>query len=197
MDAVRYWLALLALLMVPQAILYWFIVHPFISTWRRLGKGPTYALLTLMYVGCGYLLWRARGPLLATEYGTNPWLWGPAALLYIGANAIQMMIRKQLRFSVLAGSPELEAGGKGGELLETGVYARVRHPRYIAVVLGVAAWALFTNYLAIYALVPALIMGLAGVAWFEERELLERFGEPYADYRARVPMLFPRLGARG
>ena len=97
-------------------------------------------------------------------------------------------------FSVMAGAPELAAGGKGGKLLSEGLYARMRHPRYVAVILGVTAWALFTNYLVMYLLIPLTTIGLLLVASLEERELARRFGDEYADYRRRVPMFVPRFG---
>jgi protein-S-isoprenylcysteine O-methyltransferase Ste14 len=46
MDAARYWLALLLLVLMPPALLHWFIVHPFIHAWCRLGPLRAYALLT-------------------------------------------------------------------------------------------------------------------------------------------------------
>jgi protein-S-isoprenylcysteine O-methyltransferase Ste14 len=30
-------------------------------------------------------------------------------------------------------------------------------------------------------------------AWFEERKLLKDFGPAYAEYKTRVPMLFPKI----
>lgn len=193
MDRVRYVLAVIGLVSIPPAVLYWFIIHPFVDVWRRVGKPTTYTMLFVVFVACGYALWLARGPLLAVDYGTNPWLWAPGLAFYLGAVAIQTKIRRQLTFKVLAGVPELDASGKGGVLLDTGLYARVRHPRYLAVTLGQIAWAFFTNYLAMYALIPIIALGLAAVAWFEERELEARFGQAYAEYRRRVPMIIPRL----
>jgi protein-S-isoprenylcysteine O-methyltransferase Ste14 len=95
----------------------------------------------------------------------------------------------------MAGAPELDADGRGGELLTDGVYARIRHPRYVAVTLGVIAWALFTNFLGMYLLIPISVAGLLLIASIEERELVRRFGEEYAAYRSRVPMFIPRFGA--
>ena len=51
-----------------------------------------------------------------------------------------------------------------------------------------------TNYLAMYILAVVVPLGLVLVARFEERELLDRFGEAYADYRRRVPTIIPRFG---
>lgn len=193
-DTVRYWVAVAIWVSLPPAIVYWHVLHPFVGLWRRLGKPLTFSLLAALYLGFAYLLWRVRGRALATEYGSEPLLWIPAALSYGTAAWIQTRIRKQLPFRVLSGAPELEADGHGGRLLETGLYARVRHPRYVAVILGVLGMALFANYLAAYAMVLLTVIGLLAVIRLEERELAARFGEPYDRYRARVPALLPRLG---
>ena len=196
MDRVRYAMALLAWVTLPPAILYWFAVHPFVHVWRRLGKAVTFTALTLLFVGCGFLLWLVREPVLAVEFGTDPVLWGPAALLYGFATWMQIRIRRHLPFTVMAGAPELEADGKGGKLLDEGLYARLRHPRYVAVLLATIAWALVANYLAVYLMVPVLAVGLAAVARLEERELVDRFGAAYERYRATTPMFIPRLRSR-
>lgn len=195
MDAVRYWCALLSVISIPPAIIYWFVVHPFVDVWRRVGKATTFSLLFVMFVGIMYWIWTLREPLLATEYGTDAKLWLPAALCYGLAIWIQIRIKKQLTFRVLSGVPELDPDGKGGTLLTEGLYARVRHPRYVAVLLGIIAWALFTNYLAVYALIPVSTLGLVLVVTMEERELARRFGEEYLAYRSRVPMFIPRFGS--
>ena len=76
----------------------------------------------------------------------------------------------------------------GGRLLTEGVYSRVRHPRYVAVLIGLISVALFSNYLALYLLLPIGAAGLYVIVRLEERELLERFGDEYETYRDRVPM---------
>lgn len=196
MDTVRYYLALVVVIWLPPAIVYWLIVHPFIDMWRRVGKATTFSLLLVMFSGFAYWLFTLRATLLAEEYGTNWVLWVPGLVCYGLAIRIQVRIRRQLTFRVLTGVPELDADGRGGTLMDDGLYATVRHPRYVAVSLGVLAWALFTNYLAMYVLVPITMIGLAAVIGFEERELARRFGAAYADYRSRVPMFIPRFGGR-
>jgi protein-S-isoprenylcysteine O-methyltransferase Ste14 len=177
----------------PPAIIYWFILHPFVGFWRSVGRTATYIVLAIVFVAVGVSVYLVRDPLLAVDYGTNRLLWVPAAVCYAVTVWIQRQIRRQLTFRVLAGAPELEKSGTGGTLLADGLYARMRHPRYTGVILGLSAFALFTNYLAIYLLVPLSALGLALIVQLEERELAQRFGEEYERYRARVPMFIPRL----
>ncbi len=193
MDTARYVVAVVCLVGFPPAITYWFMLHPFVHFWRRLGRTATYIVLAIGFVATGVAVYLVRDPLLGIDYGTNRLLWIPAAACYVATVWIQIRIRKQLTFSVLAGAPELEEGGAGGRLLADGLYARVRHPRYTGVVLGLLAFALFANYLGTYLLIPVSVLGLALIVKFEERELAARFGEEYERYRARVPMFIPRL----
>ena len=196
MDTARYVLAVAGIVGLPPAIVYWLILHPFVGFWRKAGKTVTYVTLTIVFIAVGGAVYLVRDPILAVDYGTNRWLWIPAILCYLATVWIQIRIRRQLTFRVLAGVPELDEDGKGGTLLMDGLYARIRHPRYTAVIVGMLAFAFFTNYLAMYVLVPVSAFGLALIVRVEERELEARFGEEYRQYRARVPMFIPRFGSR-
>lgn len=76
-------------------------------------------------------------------------------------------------------------------MLCEGIYARVRHPRYLEVFLLLTFCALFTNYLASYALLAAGVPVLLAIIQIEEWELRHRFGEEYVRYCARVPRFWP------
>ena len=83
------------------------------------------------------------------------------------------------------------------ELVTTGLYGWVRHPLYTAGLALIWLSPLMTlNLLALnLAFTAYIIVG----ARYEERKLRREFGQPYADYCARTPMLIPRLrmGRRG
>lgn len=83
------------------------------------------------------------------------------------------------------------AGEEKASLVVTGLYSHVRHPLYTAGLVFMWLSPVMTvNLLALYAgLTFYLIIG----AYFEERKLLQEFGEAYADYRRRTPMLIPGL----
>ena len=100
---------------------------------------------------------------------------------------IEVRCRKHLTLRTLVGIPELSPTPTSQKLLDQGVYARMRHPRYVAVMLSMPAVALFTNYLALYVLCPLVVVTLYIITVLEERELLERFGTAYEQYRQRVP----------
>ena len=52
MDRVRYVAALLELIAMPGALLYWFSIHPFVRFWRGVGARVTLALhmLSLIHI---------------------------------------------------------------------------------------------------------------------------------------------------
>jgi protein-S-isoprenylcysteine O-methyltransferase Ste14 len=187
LEAVRYYLALVVLVSFVPLLAFWFLIHPFVGLWRRLGPRITYGTASAVMVLIGAGIFALRGPLLAVEFGTVPALWPPAALAYLAAIVLEVMCRRQLSIGTLIGLPELVPSRGPGRLLTEGIYARVRHPRYTAGGLGLLALACFTNYLAIYGLLAVYWPAIYGVTVFEERELVARFGAAYERYRERVP----------
>jgi len=160
-----------------------------------MGTAATYAILLTAVAGAGVVLFAFRRPLLAVEFGTGPVLWVLAAAAYAASVAIETRARKHLRISTLVGVPELRGDDAPQGLLTEGIYARVRHPRYVGAALGYLASALLANYLFLYAAFPAFLLLLHTVVLLEERELGERFGDAYRAYAARVPRYLPRLSA--
>lgn len=75
-----------------------------------------------------------------------------------------------------------------------GFYRYVRHPIYTGFVLAFWATPMMTlGHLVLAAGMTAYI--LIGIA-YEERDLMARFGNRYAEYRAKVGMIIPGLGKR-
>jgi protein-S-isoprenylcysteine O-methyltransferase Ste14 len=78
------------------------------------------------------------------------------------------------------------------EIQEHEIYSVIRHPTYLGgILLGVAGlFFRFSVYSILMCLVVFLVFRLQ--IWREEKELVERFGEGYIEYRKRVPALFVR-----
>jgi len=193
-DLARYYLALVILVSVPGAVLFWFPIHPFAAFWRRVGVGVAYVVGFGLMVAVGVLLFLFRAPLLAVDFGTSWVTAGVGLVLWIGAAFLRHAWRKQLKVSILFGLPELAPDRYPTKLLTEGIYARVRHPRYFEFSLGGVGAALVSNYPAAYLAVLLTIAGLVVLVPFEERELEARFGDEFRDYRRRVPAIFPKLG---
>ncbi len=191
LDTVRYWLAVLTIISMPPAVLYWYVIHPFASAWRRLGRLPAYLIVIGLCVAIGYGLWQIRDPLLGVDYGFNPWLSALGLILYLIAIYVELQCRKHLKFYILAGAPELSRDNPG-KLLDQGIYSRIRHPRYMSLLFGTAGFTLFVNYRGTYLLLLALLPLIYGLVLLEERELRERFGDAYVEYSQKVPRFIPR-----
>ncbi len=75
-------------------------------------------------------------------------------------------------------------------LVETGIYAVVRHPIYSGLIMAAFGWGLAWRSPATLALAAALLVFFDVKSRREERWLAEKF-DGYADYRRRVRKLIP------
>jgi protein-S-isoprenylcysteine O-methyltransferase Ste14 len=192
MDTFRHWLTLLMLMFMPGAVLFWFLVHPFVRFWRRIGLRRFMAIqyTFLAAFAAGVIL--LRHTLLAVDFGTNPILIAWAVPILAASIVLRLQISRQLRFSTLGGLPELAPESHPQPLLTEGIYARVRHPRYVEVLLVMASLTLIANNLASYVNWIVALPSVLAVVRLEERELHDRFGAQYDAYCARVPRFVPR-----
>jgi protein-S-isoprenylcysteine O-methyltransferase Ste14 len=136
----------------------------------------------------------ARATLLATEFGTRYALASVGVLCLVGAGRLRLLIREQASIWLISGLPELAPDRQASGLLTEGVYARIRHPRYVQIALALLGWTLVANYLATWVVLAVWLAAIYPIVALEERELRERFGEAYAAYARRVPRFVPRLG---
>ena len=138
--------------------------------------------------------------------GLVPWLltrwefgppWPAAALLaviglLIMVTGAAVLVNAFVRFAWEGrGTPAPVAPTE--ELVITGPYRWVRNPMYLAVLAVIIGQALLLRQvtLLIYAAVVAAAF-LTFVKLYEERVLLERYGEAYRRYQAAVPGWIPR-----
>jgi len=192
MDRIRYLVGVLLVVSLPPAVVWWFVVHPFVGFWRRVGAKPAIWAVGIMMTAGMVGLWFIRRPLVGRDLGTHWILIALGTVFLCLALYLGMRRRKQLTMRILSGLPELQADGKGGELLTGGMYAHVRHPRYVEVVVGVFGYAALANHLGAWITAVALLPAIHLVVILEERELARRFGTEYEAYRARVPRYLPR-----
>ncbi len=194
MDTARYVVAVLLMMSLPPGVFLWYFIHPFAAFWRRFGPVWTYTILSVPVVLYMVVAYVSRDLLLGVDYGTNHVAIAIAVVCAMGGFGIAIARRKLLTAGVLTGMPELSDERYPGTLLSDGIYGRVRHPRYVEIVLLSLAYALFANYLGPYVLVLLLVPAIYLVVLIEERELRERFGDAYDEYCRQVPRFFPRRG---
>ena len=190
MGTARYWIGVLLVVSLPPAIVWWFVVHPFIGFWRRLGARAAMWTVGLLMGGLILALVPLRNVLLGRDLGTRGPLVALAALLMTAGVALGLWRRRYLSRRMLTGMNELE--GDAATLLTEGPYAFVRHPRYLEVAVITFAYASFANYVGTWLVAVLAIPFLHAVVLMEERELAERFGASWEAYRARVPRYLPR-----
>jgi protein-S-isoprenylcysteine O-methyltransferase Ste14 len=193
MDAFRYWLAVVLLCTIPMLCVYWPVVHGFIRFWRRAGPGVTYGVMLAGFALGASGLFLARGRLLGADFGTQwPLVTIGAACLAL-AGWLHRELYRDITNRFLVGMPELAPERYPQPLVRSGLYARVRHPRYLQMAVALLGYALVANYLSSYVLALLWLPGMYVTVLFEERELRERYGAEYDEYCRKVPRLVPRL----
>lgn len=184
-------LAGLMLAALPAVFLFWLLIHPFASFWRRLGPLVSYTIVAAICLAVVYAIWTVREPLMGHHFGYHPLTIGLGTALFLGGAVWDWRVLQRLGFPVLAGLPELSKRHPS-KLLTDGPYGMIRHPRYFGALVGIIGFALICNYPWLYVMVAASVP----VGWFmivlEERELKRRFGSEYEKYSRRVPRFLPR-----
>lgn len=89
----------------------------------------------------------------------------------------------------------LYANQRSGTLAQTGPYARVRHPQYIAFVLIMFGFLLQWPTILTLVMFPILCLMYVRLALSEEREVAQHFGAQWREYADRTPRFWPRFGA--
>ena len=191
MDTIRYVIAVMLLAAIPAAIIFWLLIHPFARFWRRLGTRRSYFILCPIAFSAMAGMVMLRGRLLAADFGLNVPLALVGLALLVAAGIMLITLRKRLTVRVLIGVPELSPEQPGALIID-GIYARIRHPRYVQMTLAILGYALIANYPAVYAAFLLWIAGIYSVALLEERELLDRFGDEYRTYCRHVPRFIPK-----
>ena len=184
-------LALLYLVIFPPIPLAWIIIHPTIKLWRKLGKLSYYVWVALWLI-FAIVAFKYRSILLANqgEFRIFPFI---AALLAIFFSLYLDKKRAEV-FSIrqLFGFPEIMPSRYSQALVTTGIYSKIRHPRYVEYVFFSWGIALLTRFPMLYIAALYMTLGLYILAVVEERELLQRFGKPYEEYCKKVPRFLPK-----
>ncbi|MDF1536032.1 MAG: isoprenylcysteine carboxylmethyltransferase family protein [bacterium] len=80
-----------------------------------------------------------------------------------------------------------------GELVTTGIYARMRHPQYSGIILAATGFLIQWPTLLTLILFPFVVVMYHRLATREEKDVEEKFKDEYRDYRGRVPAFVPRM----
>ncbi len=181
--------ALVALLLWPAIPLFWIPVHCLPRFFRRLGFF-TYILPFITWLPVALLTFEMRDILLSYRIALPAIVNVLGALLLILGAGLQTWTIVLLTLPGIMGMPEVTKVVRG-RLVTTGPFAVIRHPTYLShslMLLGLFLWTGVTALGAV-TLFDALAVNSAVIP-LEERELSERFGKEYDEYRRKVPFRF-------
>jgi len=184
-------LAIAAIILWPVVPLFWIPVHCLPDFFRKLGS-LTYIMPFITWLPLAYIIYLNRSFLLSfrTEFPLMIIIMG-ILLLFLGI-LLHIWTGVLLGMWALVGLPEIDIKTKG-RLVTGGAFSIVRHPTYLAHTLMLSGIFFITSVIAvgIVTLLDFLFIYLVIVP-LEERELINRFGEEYKQYKGRVPRFFPR-----
>ncbi len=194
MDRFRYLFGVWNVTILPVGLLFWFVTHLWAPSWRRIGS-ITYLIILPPLVALGVVLFRFRAWLLGADLGVRWILISIAVILYAITGWLEMKTWRQLSIPIAVGLPEVSRTAQGnGKLLKDGAYRIVRHPRYLSAGIGVVANSFIINHVGMYVMILLVFPAGFVMLMFEERDLVDRFGEEYRQYQREVPKIIPRFG---
>jgi len=100
---------------------------------------------------------------------------------------------KEIRLGSFLGVRKPEKEESDQSLVATGMYAQVRHPLYLGLLLIFTGYFLVSGTEGALIHLACLIMYLPIGIYFEEKNLIATYGEGYRIYRKEVPAFFPKL----
>ena len=189
------WLAVAYAALYFPVPIYWLLIHPAVGFWRRIGYRsfwialPVWIVMGVPLVLMENFLFLHRFPRNAATYGLG------TALLALSF-WVSRRVHQKFSLKKLAGLPELNPAHSQRGIIDTGIYARVRHPRYANIVLGFIAFGLLTGGAGIFLLAIVTFLMYLIVTPLEERELREQYGSEYEAYASTVPRFLPGFRRR-
>ena len=166
--------------------IYWLMLHTPVAFWRRHIQAAFPVAVLGAWGIVDVLLYRFRLELFRRDVSFWPAVVGVVLIAFdvfaFSTSEAVLGGRRIVGHSELAGSRELIARG---------LYARVRHPRYLGMMAGVFGSCVIVALAPLWA---ASLLWLAATLLMiraEERELRTRLGPSYAAYAEHVPALLP------
>jgi protein-S-isoprenylcysteine O-methyltransferase Ste14 len=183
------WIACVIYSTIPA---FWLLIHPRADFWRSRKRSP-YRILLPTWLAMWATSAAVTAPWRSVLLYEGHWAWIPAAGLFCAGFLLYKFSRKQFTLAQLGGLPELLRGQEQQHLSTTGVRAHVRHPVYLGHLCEMLAWSLGTGLAVCWVLTAFAVVTGAVMIRMEDRELENRFGEKYRQYRSAVPAVLPKI----
>ncbi len=196
-----------AVLMITSVFLFFlfFLTRPRRSNeWR--GAGLTSAFFISLFAemfGIPLTIY-VLAPLLGVEptffgmYESHLWAYLISRTGFISLQAGVYLVMATSTGLILLGFTLLAAGWKEvyrgeGALVTDSIYAKLRHPQYLGLILIAVAFLIMWPTILTILLAPFLIGRYLLLAREEDRELEKEFGEEFKHYRETVPPFIPSM----
>lgn len=174
----------------PAPFLFWFSVHPWRESWRWIGVWPTMGLHFLLMAVTAFSLFAVRDRLLGADFGFRPLFLLTAIPMILLALWLARIGKRVFGARLITGAAEIL--GEKDAFVTDGIYAFIRHPRYLELMLFYWAAALISNYFGAWLAAAGVLLATQVLVRLEERELRERFGPAWEEYAARTPRFLPK-----
>lgn len=118
-------------------------------------------------------------------------------LLYIGymlaalGTIIALKASKEISLSSFIGINPNHLSKTGENLINSGWYARMRHPLYAGLILIFLGYFLVAGTITSGVHLLSLLIYLPFGIYYEEQNLIRKFGKEYRDYQLKVPSILP------
>lgn len=176
----------------PVIPLFWIPVHGLSRFFKKVGV-LTYIMPALLWPPLAYVIYLNRSLLMHYRFNLHPLVRVAGIVILVVGTILQIWTARQLSLLGLMGLPEVSPETKGG-LVTGGAFSFVRHPTYLAHTLMFGGVFLLSGIMAAwFVTLLDFLVANAVIIPLEEKELLERFGEEYVQYKDRVPRYFPRM----
>ncbi|MBS3162138.1 isoprenylcysteine carboxylmethyltransferase family protein [Candidatus Woesearchaeota archaeon] len=191
MVIIELFLILFMCLMIPIP---WIIISIHILVKEKLWNVKhikKYLLISILiiYTILGYLIYQYYQFILIKTFD-NLILKILGIVILILALLIELFTTKILGTKRIFGSTELKR--KKEELITQGIYKFARHPRYLEHPFWFLGLGLLFGYQLLIFFAFYLFISLSIAAYFEEQELITRYGKQYLEYKKKVPAFFIR-----
>ena len=82
------------------------------------------------------------------------------------------------------------------KLVIAGIYSLIRHPLYLGILLIFLGYFMISGTIGAIIHLVCLLLYLPVGIYFEEKNLLKKYGPPYEVYRKKTPAIFPLIGKK-
>lgn len=184
--------ALIFFIFLAPIPIFWGIFQANAKFWKRFGRG-VYVASFLFYTLVTALTLKYTGAIIAYRTIATPTTIAIGLVLIIVGGIVASIAMKELSLTTLVALPQLLPERYASKLVTTGLYSKMRHPRYLGFwVMALGFW-FATGLWIMWILFVWSLIGFVTLGILEERELQQRFGKSYKEYMQRVPRFLPKI----